>query len=147
MGMFGAEGEQKDVRLKAMVPDMDGKQIYVRSEQEQKICFVLSSLGVQFRYEEPYEHPVADAMHSQYRPDFSIYFERDGKPQRLYLEHFGVDEHGFVPAWFAKDRNISYEEANQKVQRRHHMEAGRPREIRNKTNYDVQRGFLPFGYS
>ena len=33
--------EQKDVRLKAMVPDMDGKQIYVRSEQEQKICFVV----------------------------------------------------------------------------------------------------------
>lgn len=106
--------EQKDVRLKALLPDMDGKQIYVRSEQEQKICFVLSSLGVQFRYEEPYEHPVADAMHSQYKPDFSIHFERDGKPQRLYLEHFGVDEHGLVPAWFAKDRNISYEEANQK---------------------------------
>ena len=106
--------EQKDMRLKALLPDMDGKQIYVRSEQEQKICFVLSSLGVQFRYEEPYEYPVADAMHSQYKPDFSIHFERDGKPQRLYLEHFGVDEHGLVPAWFAKDRNISYEEANQK---------------------------------
>ena len=106
--------EQKDMRLKALLPDMDGKQIYVRSEQEQKICFVLSSLGVKFRYEEPYEYPVADAMHSQYKPDFSIHFERDGKPQRLYLEHFGVDEHGFVPAWFAKDRNISYEEANQK---------------------------------
>lgn len=106
--------EQKDVRLKALLPDMDGKPIYVRSEQEQKICFVLSSLSVKFRYEEPYEHPVADAMHSQYKPDFSIHFERDGKPQRLYLEHFGVDEHGLVPAWFAKDRNISYEEANQK---------------------------------
>lgn len=104
--------EQKDVRLKTLLPDMDGKPIYVRSEQEQKICFVLSSLGVKFRYEEPYEHPVADAMHSQYKPDFSIYFERDGKSKRLYLEHFGVDEHGLVPAWFAKDRNISYEEAN-----------------------------------
>lgn len=104
--------EQKDVRLKTLLPDMDGKSIYVRSEQEQKICFVLSSLGVKFRYEEPYEHPVADAMHSQYKPDFSIYFERDGKSKRLYLEHFGVDEHGLVPAWFAKDRNISYEEAN-----------------------------------
>ena len=104
--------EQKDMRLKALLPDMDGKQIYVRSEQEQKICFVLSSLGVQFRYEEPYEYPVADAMHSQYKPDFSIHFERDGKPQRLYLEHFGVDERGLVPAWFAQDRNISYEEAN-----------------------------------
>lgn len=44
--------EQKNVRLKAMFPDMDGRAIYVRSEQEQKICFVLSSFGVKFRYEE-----------------------------------------------------------------------------------------------
>lgn len=106
--------EQKNVRLRALLPDMDGKPIYVRSEQEQKICFILSSLSVQFRYEEPYEYPVADAMHSQYKPDFSIHFKCNGKPQRLYLEHFGVDEHGLVPAWFAKDRDISYEEANRK---------------------------------
>lgn len=106
--------EQKNVQLKAMFPDMDGRTIYVRSEQEQKICFVLSSLGVQFRYEEPYEHQLADEMHSQYRPDFSIYFEQKGVPKRIYLEHFGVDEHGLVPAWFAKDKNITYEEANQK---------------------------------
>ena len=58
--------EQKNVQLKAMFPDMDGRAIYVRSEQEQKICFVLSSLGVKFRYEEPYEHQLADEMHSQY---------------------------------------------------------------------------------
>ena len=106
--------ELKEVRLKAQFPDMDGKTIYVRSEQEQKICFVLSSLGVKFRYEEPYEHPLADEMHSQYNPDFSIYFERDGKTKRIYLEHFGVDEHGLVPTWFAKDKGITYEEANQK---------------------------------
>lgn len=106
--------ELKEVRLKAQFPDMDGKTIYVRSEQEQKICFVLSSLGVKFRYEEPYEHPLADEMHSQYNPDFSIYFERDGKTKRIYLEHFAVDEHGLVPTWFAKDKGITYEEANQK---------------------------------
>lgn len=106
--------EQKNVQLKAMFPDMDGRAIYVRSEQEQKICFVLSSLGVKFRYEEPYEHQLADEMHSQYRPDFSIYFEQKGVSKRIYLEHFGVDEHSLVPAWFAKDRNITYEEANQK---------------------------------
>ena len=93
---------------------MDGKTIYVRSEQEQKICFALSSLGVKFRYEEPYEHPLADEMHSQYRPDFSIYFEQDSKTKRIYLEHFGVDEHRLVPTWFAKDKGITYEEANQK---------------------------------
>lgn len=106
--------EQKNVQLKAMFPDMDGRAIYVRSEQEQKICFVLSSLGVKFRYEEPYEHQLADEMHSQYRPDFSIYFEQGGVTKRIYLEHFGVDEHGLVPVWFAKDKGITYEEANQK---------------------------------
>lgn len=106
--------EQKDVRLKASFPDMDGKTVYVRSEQEQKICFALSSLSVKFRYEEPYEHLLADEMHSQYKPDFSIYFEQSGKTRRVYLEHFGVDEHGLVPIWFAKDRGITYEEANQK---------------------------------
>ncbi len=104
----------KDVRLKAQFPDMDGKPIYIRSEQEQKICFALSSLSVKFRYEEPYEHPLADEMHSQYKPDFSIYFEQGGKTRRIYLEHFGVDEHGLVPIWFAKDKGITYEEANQK---------------------------------
>lgn len=106
--------EQKNVRLKAPFPDMDGKTVYVRSEQEQKICVALSSLGVKFRYEEPYEHLLADEMHSQYKPDFSIYFERGGKMKRIYLEHFGVDEHGLVPTWFAKERGITYEEANQK---------------------------------
>ncbi len=106
--------EQKNVQLKAMFPDMDGRAIYVRSEQEQKICFALSSLGVKFRYEEPYEHQLADEIHSQYRPDFSIYFEQGGVKRRIYLEHFGIDEHGLVPAWFAKDKGITYEEANQK---------------------------------
>lgn len=106
--------EQKNVQLKAMFPDMDGRAIYVRSEQEQKICFALSSLGVKFRYEEPYEHQLADEMHSQYRPDFSIYFEQGGVKRRIYLEHFGIDEHGLAPAWFAKDKGITYEEANQK---------------------------------
>ena len=104
----------KNVQLKAMFPDMDGRAIYVRSEQEQKICFALSSLGVKFRYEEPYEYQLVDEMYSQYRPDFSIYFEQAGVTKRIYLEHFGVDEHGLVPSWFAKDKGITYEEANQK---------------------------------
>ncbi len=105
--------EQKDTRLKAQFPDMDGKTVYVRSKQEQKISLALSLLGVKFRYEEPYEHPLADEMHSQYMPDFSIYYDCDGETKRIYLEHFGVDEHSLVPMWFAKDRGITYEEANQ----------------------------------
>ena len=106
--------EQKSSQLKAVFPDMDGKSISVRSEQERKICFALTSLGVNFRYEEPYEHHLADEMHSQYCPDFSIYYEDGGVTKRIYLEHFGVDEHNCVPVWFAKDQNMSYEEANKK---------------------------------
>ncbi len=104
--------EQKKNDIKAMLPDMDGRSIYVRSEQESKICFALSRLGIQFRYEEPYEHNLADETHSQYHPDFSIHYTVNGIRRRLYLEHFGVDERGLVPAWFAKDKNMTYEEAN-----------------------------------
>lgn len=104
----------KSNTIKAIFPDIDGNVVYVRSEQEKKICFVLTALGVDFRYEEPYEHQVADETHSQYKPDFSIHFEKDGKKQRIYLEHFGVDEHGLVPSWFAKDKGMTYEEANKK---------------------------------
>lgn len=104
--------ERKNVRQKALFPDMDGNPIYVRSEQELKICFALSSLGVKFRYEEPYEVPLADEMHSQYKPDFSIYYDENGAIKRIYLEHFGIDEHGLVPLWFAEEKGVSYEEAN-----------------------------------
>lgn len=106
--------EQKNTRLKAILPDMDGRTVYVRSQQEQKICFLLSSFGVNFRYEEAYEHELANELHSQYHPDFSIYFEKDGERKRIYLEHFGVNNRNLVPVWFAKDLNISYEEANKK---------------------------------
>lgn len=104
----------KDNRIQVQVRNMDGHTFCVRSHQEEKICYALASLGLQFRYEEAYEHPVADEMHSQYRPDFSIYYNSHGQTKRLYLEHFGVNRNGLVPAWFAKDKGISYEEANRK---------------------------------
>ncbi len=107
-------GESAGRQYCALFPDMDGNEVHVRSGEEKKICFLLTSLGVEFRYEEPYEHQVADECHVQYRPDFSIHYTDGGKPCRLYLEHFGVDEHGMVPTWFAKDRGLTYEEANER---------------------------------
>ncbi len=102
-------------RLRALLPDMDGQAIYVRSEEEKAICYALSSLGVAFRYEEPYEYAVADAAHSQYKPDFSIYYRAaDGTQRRIYLEHYGVDEHSRVPEWFATESGLTYSEANKR---------------------------------
>lgn len=98
----------------ALLPDMDGKRIYTRSNEEKKICFILSSLGVKFRYEEPYECNTADPDHRQYRPDFSIYFkDNEGRQRRVYLEHFGIDKNGIVPKWFASpDEGLSWDDAN-----------------------------------
>jgi DNA helicase-4 len=106
--------EVKAKTIKAIFPDMDGNTFNVRSEQEKKIAYALTALGVRYRYEEPYEHQVSDEAHSQYCPDFSIHYEKNGKPYRLYLEHFGVDEHSLVPVWFAEEKGMSYDEANKR---------------------------------
>ena len=106
--------EAKSNRYRSPFPDMDGHIIYVRSRQEQKICSILASIGLNFRYEEPYEHQVADGTHSQYRPDFSIHYNDGKEEKRIYLEHFGIDEHCRVPIWFAQDKGISYLEANKR---------------------------------
>ncbi len=105
--------EQKDNGIKTLFPDMDGNEIRVRSEQENQICYALTTLGVCFRYEESYEYEVNNELRSQYQPDFSIYYTTpQGEEKRIYLEHFAVDEHGVVPAWFAKEKGITWDEAN-----------------------------------
>lgn len=106
--------EQKKSQRKSLVPDMDGNTFFVKSKQEQTICLILASFGVKFKYEEPYEHQVSDATHSQYNPDFSIYYEDGKETKRIYLEHFGTDKDGNVASYFAEDNNITQEEANKK---------------------------------
>lgn len=103
---------QTEESLKSMFPDMSGERVTVRSQQEKKVCLLLTTLGVSYRYEEPYEYDVADERHSQYRPDFSIHYEVNGVKKRIYLELFGIDDHNMVPVWFANDKGLTYEQAN-----------------------------------
>lgn len=99
--------------IQAYFTDMDGGIIFTKSEQERRICHFLSTHGVKFRYEEPYEFNVATKQRQQYKPDFSIYYEgEDGSQHRLYLEHFGIDARGNVPKWFGVKNGISYQKAN-----------------------------------
>ncbi|MBR1798603.1 MAG: UvrD-helicase domain-containing protein [Bacteroidales bacterium] len=106
--------DAKETRIVAGVTDMDGHHVYVRSHQEARICFALSALGVDWRYEEPYEHDTANDQYSQYHPDFSIHYKINGIPKRLYLEHFGINSEGNVPKWFASKQGITYAEANKR---------------------------------
>jgi len=66
----------------------------VRSHGERLIADFLYLNGVTYDYERPYVYPVADASHSQYRPDF-YYPEID-----VWHEHWALDRDGEPPASF-----------------------------------------------
>jgi DNA helicase-4 len=68
----------------------------VKSEGERLIADFLFFNGVPYDYEKPYHHDVADAEHSQYRPDFH-YATPEGD---LWHEHWALDAHGKPPAEF-----------------------------------------------
>jgi DNA helicase-4 len=72
----------------------------VRSQGEQLIANWLWLNGVAYEYERPYEHDVADAGHSQYRPDF---FYPD---LAVYHEHWATGPDGRPPASF-----VGYEQS------------------------------------
>jgi len=66
----------------------------VRSHGERLIADFLYLSGVTYDYERPYVHDVADATHSQYRPDF-YYPEID-----VWHEHWALGRDGEPPASF-----------------------------------------------
>lgn len=92
--------------------DMNGKIIFTRSEEEKKICTFLTMNGIDFLYEEPYPYDTATTEKRQYKPDFTIYYTRDGVRYYLILEHFGIDKNGHVPVWFGDGKDGGYPRAN-----------------------------------
>lgn len=66
----------------------------VKSEGERLIADWLFINGVDYRYEQPYAHDVADETHSQYRPDF-FYPDID-----VWHEHWALGPDGRPPAEF-----------------------------------------------
>lgn len=69
----------------------------VRSQEERMIADRLFLYGIDYRYEQKYEHDTVTEHHGQYRPDF-YYPEID-----LYHEHFALNENGSPPLHFTGD--------------------------------------------
>lgn len=67
----------------------------VRSEGERMIADWLYLNGVEYRYEQPYCHDVADQDHAQYRPDFFY------PTVHLWHEHWALGADGAPPPSFA----------------------------------------------
>ena len=107
--------DRKKYGIQALFPDVDGKIIFTRSEEEKRLVSMLTRLGVPFRYENYYQVNTTTPERRQYRPDFTIYYQNSqGQWQWLYLEHFGIDAIGNVPQWFGEGTRGGWRAANQK---------------------------------
>jgi DNA helicase-4 len=93
----------QDMRtLKGMVQETSGQSGMdtllgerVKSIEELMIANFLFLNGVAYEYEKPYDHEIpaelADKDRRAYQPDFYL------TDYGIWLEHFGIDEHGRVP--------------------------------------------------
>lgn len=107
--------DRKKYGIQALFPDVDGKIIFTRSEEEKRLVSLLSKWGVMFRYECPYQFNTVTPEKRQYKPDFTIYFQdAQGQWKWVYLEHFGIDSNGNVPMWFGEGTRGGWKTANEK---------------------------------
>lgn len=115
MDAFAYFEDRKKYGIQALFPDADGKIIFTRSEEEKRLCSILTRLGVMFRYECDYPFNTRTPERRQYKPDFTIYF-KDAKDewQRIYLEHYAIDANNQVPRWFGEGTKGGWKAANQK---------------------------------
>ena len=75
----------------------------VKSFEELEIANFLTSYGIDFRYEQPYEAPTATREYGQYRPDF--YLPEHG----VHIEHFALDERGRPPpGWLRYAESVEW---------------------------------------
>jgi DNA helicase-4 len=73
-----------------------------KSLEEVKIANYLFLNGINYKYEEPYQHSTADNIHAQYKPDFYL------PDYDVYIEHFGlIDRNNNVPNWFSSSNDLS----------------------------------------
>lgn len=107
--------DRKKYGIQALFPDVDGKIIFTRSEEEKRLVSILTRLGVPFRYENAYQYNTTTPERRQYRPDFTIYYlDASGQWRWLYLEHFAIDAVGNVPQWFGDGERGGWRYANQR---------------------------------
>jgi len=107
--------DRKKYGVQALFTDMDGKIIFTRSEEEKRICSILTRMGLSFRYECDYPFNTRTHEYRQYNPDFTIYYKNSaGQWLCVFLEHFAIDRFGQTPRWFGTGTKGGWRTANKK---------------------------------
>lgn len=75
---------------------------YCKSLEEVQIANFLFLNGINYKYEEQYQHKTSDNIYAQYKPDFYL------PDYDIYIEHFGlIDRNNNVPNWFSSSNGLS----------------------------------------
>lgn len=107
--------DRKKYGIQALFLDVDNNIIFTRSEEEKRLCSILTRLGILFRYERDYPFNTQTPERRQYKPDFTIYYKNaQGEWQRIFLEHFAIDINGQTPQWFGEGTKGGWKYANDK---------------------------------
>ena len=107
--------DRKKYGIQALFLDVDSNIIFTRSEEEKRLCSILTRLGILFRYERDYPFNTQTPERRQYKPDFTIYYKNaQGEWQRIFLEHFAIDINGQTPQWFGEGTKGGWKYANDK---------------------------------
>ena len=72
----------------------------VKSLEELEIANFLFSNGVNYLYEQDYEHAVASTKRRQYKPDFYL------PDFQIYIEHFAIDINGKTPPFINEEEYL-----------------------------------------
>lgn len=70
----------------------------VKSFEECEIANFLFLNQIKYTYEKPFHIDLGTVDRRNYKPDFTII---NSKGERIYLEHFALNEKGDAPVWFA----------------------------------------------
>jgi DNA helicase-4 len=81
---------------------LDGNK--VKSQEELRIGNFFYLNRIQYDYEAPFHAHLATAERRQYKPDFRL-------RERLYLEHYGINERGETPPFMNEKQSKDYKEA------------------------------------
>ena len=102
---FNTEEEYKDY-LKLNPPTTLNNET-VKSYGELDIANFLTANGIRYIYEQPYEIDTRTSEYAQYKPDFYL------PEYHVYIEYFGINEHGEVPSYFRSYNGMSATERYQ----------------------------------
>lgn len=102
---FNTEEEYKEY-LKLNPPTTLNNET-VKSYGEMDIANFLTANGIQYIYEQPYKLDTRTNEYAQYKPDFYL------PEYHVYIEYFGINEHGEVPSYFRSYDGMSATERYQ----------------------------------